>query len=145
VSHSHDKVWDGIAMLKAQGASRGLESPAALKGTGNTVAYMQSSDDEAATAGATGEGNGENQGIEELIFKEVTRPAAQLKYVYANAHSLVNKQEKLEPTVLLKNNDIVAVSETWQDDSHDSFKLLIRDRQGRRGLGVAIYLRKGIE
>jgi len=75
----------------------------------------------------------------------VTRPAAQLKYVYANAHSLVNKQEKLEPTVLLKNNDIVAVSETWQDDSHDSFKLLIRDRQGRRGLGVAIYLRKGIE
>ena len=75
----------------------------------------------------------------------MTRPAAQLKYVYTNAHSLVNKQEKLEPTVLLKNNDIVAVSEIWQDDSHDSFKLLIRDRQGRRGLGVAIYLRKGIE
>ena len=45
--------------------------------------------------------------------------------------------------------DIVAISKIWWDDSHDwcvainDYKLL--RRQGRRGGGVAIYIRKGIE
>ena len=74
---------------------------------------MKSYDDEEVIAGATVEGNGENQrkhlnGIKELSFKEVTRLAAPLKCLYNNAHSLGNKQEELEATVLLENHNTVA-------------------------------------
>jgi len=64
---------------------------------------------------------------------------------------LGNKQEDLEDTVLLENSDIVAVTKTWWDDSHDwsmafsGYKLFRRYRQGRRGGGVDICVRKGIE
>ena len=98
--------------------------------------------DEAVTAGTIGEGYGENQGkylkgIKELSFKEVTRPASQLECLYMNARSLGNKQKELEAAVLLENHDIVAVTETWWDDSHDwsvaidSYKLFRRDRRER--------------
>ena len=45
-----------------------------------------------------------------------------------------------------ENYDIVAISETWWDDSHnwsaamDGYKLFRRDRQGRRGSGVVLYV-----
>ena len=61
-------MWDGIARLEGQGASRGLEGPTALRGAGNTAAHTKSYDDEAETAGAIGEGRGENQGE---YFKEL--------------------------------------------------------------------------
>ena len=134
-------MWDDIARLEGQGASRGLEGPTALRGAGNTAARMRSYDG-VVTAGAKGEGSGENQGkylkgIKELSFKEVTGPAAQLKCFYTNAHSLANKQQELEATVLLENYGIVVVTETWWDDSHDwsvaidSYKLFRRDRRER--------------
>ena len=96
-----------------------------------------------------GKGNGENhwkylKGIKEL-FKEVTRPAAQLRCLYTC--SLGNKQEELEGTVLLENH----ITETWWNVFHDrsvaidSYKQFRRNRQVRRGGGVAIYIRKGIE
>lgn len=47
---SHDKVCDDLAIVGGQGAGRGLEGPAVLRGAGNTAAYMQSCDDEAVTA-----------------------------------------------------------------------------------------------
>ncbi|GAB0181390.1 hypothetical protein GRJ2_000604300 [Grus japonensis] len=62
-----------------------------------------------------------------------------------------NKEKELEAIVQQENYDIVAVTETWWDDSHnwtaamDGYKLFRRDRQGRRGSGVAIDLDKGIE
>jgi len=49
----------------------------------------------------------------------MTRSAAQLKCLYTNTRSLGNKQEELEATVLLENHDIVAVTKTQWDDSHD--------------------------
>ena len=58
------------------------------------------------------------------------------------------KQEELEAIVQLENSDIVAVMETWWDDSHkwsaamDVYKLFRRDRQGRRGSGIARYVRE---
>jgi len=63
-----------------------------LRDAGNTAAHTKSYDDKTATAGTTGEGSGENQGkylkeIKELSFKEVTRPAAQLKCLYTNTRS----------------------------------------------------------
>ena len=120
---SHDEVWSGIAILEGQLASRGLEGPTALRAAGNTAAYTKSYDDEAVTAGAIGEGSGENQGkylkgIMELSFMEVTRPAVQLKCLYTNEHILGSKQEELKATVLQEKQSIVAITETWWNDSH---------------------------
>lgn len=51
---------------------------------------------------------------------------------------LWKKQEELEATVILENQDMVAIAETWWDDFHnwstasDGYKLFRRDRQRRR-------------
>ncbi|PKU28913.1 mitochondrial fission process protein 1 [Limosa lapponica baueri] len=48
-------------------------------------------------------------------------------------------------------DDLVAVTETWWDKSHDwsaaidGYRLFRRDRQGRRGGVVALYIKKRIE
>ncbi|GAB0202541.1 hypothetical protein GRJ2_002719700 [Grus japonensis] len=73
---------------------------------------------------------------------------AQLKCIYTNAHSMGNKQEELEAIVQQDSYDLVAITETWWDDSHDwsaamdGYKLFRRDRHGRRGSGVALYVRE---
>ncbi|GAB0206524.1 hypothetical protein GRJ2_003118000 [Grus japonensis] len=73
---------------------------------------------------------------------------AQLKCIYTNVHNMGNKQEEVEAIVQQENYDIVAITETWWDDSHnwsaamDGYKLFRRDRQGRRGGGVALYVRE---
>ncbi|KAK4827211.1 hypothetical protein QYF61_015239 [Mycteria americana] len=57
-------------------------------------------------------------------------------------------QEELEAIVQQNSYDLVAITETWWDDSHDcsaamdGYKLFRRDRQGRRGGGVALYVRE---
>ncbi|PKU36968.1 hypothetical protein llap_12730 [Limosa lapponica baueri] len=62
-----------------------------------------------------------------------------------------NKQEELEATVLLESYDTVAITETWWDESYnwsvaiEGYKLFRRDRQGRRGRGVALYVKEWIE
>ncbi|KAK4807081.1 hypothetical protein QYF61_018422 [Mycteria americana] len=81
----------------------------------------------------------------------VTRPTAQLKCLHTNACSMGNKQEELEATMLLESYDLVAITETWWDESHDwsaainGYRLFRRDRQGRRGGGVALYIKKWID
>ncbi|PKU46846.1 nipped-b-like protein [Limosa lapponica baueri] len=73
---------------------------------------------------------------------------AQLKCIYTNACSMGNKQEELEAVVQQENYDIVTITETWWDDTHnwsaalDGYKLFRRDRPGRRGGGVALYVRE---
>ena len=75
------------------------------------------------------------------------RQGAQLKCIYSNAQSTGNKQEELEAIVGQDNYDLVAITETWWDHSHDwsaamdGYKLFRKDRQGRRG-GVALYVRE---
>ncbi|KAM9590859.1 uncharacterized protein ACIBXB_005907 [Morphnus guianensis] len=72
----------------------------------------------------------------------------QLKCIYANARSMGNKQEEQEAIVQQDRYDLVAITETWWDDSHDwsaamdGYKLFRRDRQGKRGGGVALYVRE---
>ena len=62
-----------------------------------------------------------------------------------------NKQGELEAMMQNENYDIVAITETWWDASHDwsaaidGYKLFRRDRQGRRGGGVALYVRECCE
>ena len=70
-----------------------------------------------------------------------------LKCIYTNARSTGNKQEELEAIVSQGNYDLVAITETWWDHSHDwsavmdGYKLFRRDRQGRKGGGVALYIK----
>ena len=65
----------------------------------------------------------------------------QLKCICANARSMGNKQEELEAIVQQDRCDLVAITETWWDNSHDwsaamdGYKIFRRDRQGRRGGG----------
>ncbi|RMC03067.1 hypothetical protein DUI87_20260 [Hirundo rustica rustica] len=62
-----------------------------------------------------------------------------------------NKQEELEAVVQQQSCDVVAITETWWDESHgwstalDGYKLFRRDRQGRRGGGVALYIKKAFD
>ncbi|XP_051640625.1 uncharacterized protein LOC127469851 [Manacus candei] len=71
--------------------------------------------------------------------------------MYTNARSMGNKQEELEAIVQQESYDVVAITETWWDDSHDwsaamdGYKLFRRDRQGRRGGGVALYVRESLD
>ncbi|KAK4826884.1 hypothetical protein QYF61_012072 [Mycteria americana] len=80
-----------------------------------------------------------------------TRVIAQLKCLYTNARSMGNKQEELEAIVHQENYDMVAITETWWGDSHnwsavmDGYKLFRRDRRGRRGGGVALYVRECLD
>jgi len=75
------------------------------------------------------------------------RSTAQLNCIYSNTHSMGNKQEELEAIVQQDSHDLVAIPETWWDDSHDwsaameGYKLFRRDRRGKRGGGVALYVR----
>ncbi|KAF4804804.1 hypothetical protein TURU_004559 [Turdus rufiventris] len=70
--------------------------------------------------------------------------------MYTKEHSRGNKQEELEAMVQQHSCDIIAVTETWWDDSHiwstalDGCKLFRRDRKGRRGGGVALCIRGNI-
>lgn len=48
-----------------------------------------------------------------------TRQGAQLKCIYTNACSMSNKQEELEAIVWQANYDLVAITDTWWDCSHE--------------------------
>ncbi|KAK4830603.1 hypothetical protein QYF61_012029 [Mycteria americana] len=80
-----------------------------------------------------------------------TRTTAHLKCLYTNARSMGNKKEELEAIVYQENYDMVAITETWWDDSHnwsaamDGYKLFRRHRRGRRGGGVALYVRERLD
>ena len=62
-----------------------------------------------------------------------------------------NKEEELEAILQSESYDIVTITETWWNDSHcwsavmDSYQLFKRDRQGRKGSGVAFYVKKECE
>ena len=126
----------------------------ALRCAGYTGAHLNSYRDEARAPEVIG-GSRETpvqylRGIQVCSSKKVTRPTAQLKCLYTDARSMGNKQEELEATVLLEHYDLAAVPETWWDECHDwsaainGYRLFRRDR-GRRGGGVALYLKKWID
>ena len=88
------------------------------------------------------------KGIKGCSSKKMTQMTAQLKCLYTNACNTSNKQEELESIVQQENYDVVAITETWWDDSHNwsaamnGYELFRRDRQSRRGCGVALYVRE---
>jgi len=62
-----------------------------------------------------------------------------------------NKQEELEAIVLLESCNLIALIETWWDESHDwsmvinGYRLFRRERQEKRGGGVSLYIKKSIQ
>ncbi|XP_073188209.1 uncharacterized protein [Lepidochelys kempii] len=76
------------------------------------------------------------------------RSTGYLKCLYTNAQSLGNKQGELEVLVMSRNYDVIGITETWWDNSYDwstvmdGYKLFRKDRQGRKGGGVALYVRE---
>lgn len=44
---------------------------------------------------------------------------AHLKYFYTNAHSIKNKQEKLEALALSQSYNIVSITEAWWKEFYD--------------------------
>jgi len=79
------------------------------------------------------------------------RLTAQLQGVYTDARSMGNKQEELEAIVQQEGYDLVAITETWWDNSHDwhavmdGYRLFRKDRLPRRGGGVALNVREQLE
>ena len=77
-------------------------------------------------------------GIREGPSEKATRPIAKLKRLYTNARSKGNKQEELETVAQFRKYDLIAIMETWWDESHnwntliEDYRLFRRDRQGRR-------------
>jgi len=74
-----------------------------------------------------------------------------LKCLYTNAHRMENKQEELKICVQSEGHDLVAITETWWDNSHDwhavldGYKLFRKDRPTGRGRGVALYVREQLK
>jgi len=66
-------------------------------------------------------------------------------------HTNRGEKQELEATVLLESYDLAGITETWWDKSHDcsvaidGYRLFRRDRQGRGGGGVALYVKKLIQ
>ena len=123
--------------LEGWGASKGHQ-PVVLRLAGYTGAHLKSYRDEPGApevVGANRETPGKClKGIKGCSSKKVTWPTAQLKCHYTNTCSMGNKQEELEATVLLESYHLVAITETWWDESHDwsaainGYKLFRRDR-----------------
>ena len=84
----------------------------------------------------------------EGIRATATEKEAKLRCLYTNARSMGNKQEELEAIVCSESYDIVAITETWWNDSHswsalmEGYQLFKRDRLGRKGGGVALHIKK---
>ena len=85
----------------------------------------------------------QHKGIPATPASKSASLGAQLKCLYANAHSMGNKQEELEVCTRLQGYDLIGITETWWDGSYDwsvemeGYRLFRKDRQGRQGGGVA--------
>ncbi|GAB0204588.1 hypothetical protein GRJ2_002924400 [Grus japonensis] len=70
---------------------------------------------------------------------------------FAPEGSTENKQEELETCTYLQGYDLIGIMETWWDGFYDwsvrmeGYRLFRKDRQGRRGGGVTLYVNDQLE
>ena len=77
----------------------------------------------------------------------------QLKFLYLNARSLINKFDEFVATIQALNADVVGVTENWANDnifnyeiSVEGYKLFRHDRPtGNKGGGVLLYVRSELD
>ncbi|KAK4820905.1 hypothetical protein QYF61_008137 [Mycteria americana] len=148
------KLRDDVPRLEGTGASEGTR-PVSPRCAGYAGAQPKSNGVELGDTEAIGAKR--ETPVKRLKARKGCSPmketwaTAQLKCLYTNARSTGNKQEELEAIVHQENYDMVAITETWWDDSHnwsvamDGYKLFRRDRRGRRGGGVALYVRECLD
>ncbi|GAB0189953.1 nucleobindin-2 [Grus japonensis] len=147
-------LWDDVPRLEGRGTGEGPR-PTAERRAGCTTARSKPRGDEPQTPDATGT-NGVTLGryIKRIPGTPANKSAssgAQLKCLYANAWSMGNKQEELEMRVCLQGYDIIGITETWWDSSYDcsvgmeGYRLFRKDRQGRGGGGVTLYINDQLE
>ncbi|PKU31519.1 rna-directed dna polymerase from mobile element jockey- hypothetical protein [Limosa lapponica baueri] len=73
------------------------------------------------------------------------------KGMYTNVHSLGKKQEELELYAQSESYDIIGITETCWDNSHnwrimtDGYRLYRKDSQGRKGGLVVLYVKENLE
>lgn len=85
-------------------------------------------------------------GIPQSASRGIGYNVPHLKYFYTNAHSMKIKQEELEALAQSQRFYVIGTNETWWDESCDcsamlgGYRLFERDKQGRRGRGVALYV-----
>ena len=79
----------------------------------------------------------------------------EVKCIYFNARSIVNKQKELELIIREEDLDIIGISETWLNDKITDEELFINgytlfrndrnDKIKTRGGGVALYIRNELQ
>lgn len=81
------------------------------------------------------------------ISKDKNPKASHLKCMYTNACSLGNKQEETELRAQSEICVVIGTTEMWWENSHDwkttmdGYKLFQKDRKGRRGVGILLYVK----
>ncbi|GAB0207912.1 hypothetical protein GRJ2_003256900 [Grus japonensis] len=147
-------LWDDVPRLEGRGAGEGPR-PTAQRRAGCTTARSKPRGDEPGAPDATGT-NGETLGryikrIPPTPANKSASSGAQLKCLYANTRSTGNKQEELETCVCLQGYDLIGITEMWWDSSYDwsvgmeGYRLFRKDRQGRQGGGVTLYVNDQLE
>ena len=115
-----DKVWDDMPSHSRQLNTRaGKGCPEPREGTELN---------RTATVGPHGR-------VKAAPSRKADALGAQLKCLYVNACSMENNQGELEVCVRLQGYDLIAITETWRDISHDQnvamdgFVILVRTGQ----------------
>ena len=100
-------------------------------------------------------GSGGGKGEEESGGAAGGGGSNELKVLYTNAQSVVNKMAELRAVVSIKQPDVIALTETWTNPdisneylSLDGYELMERkdreDTDRGRGGGILVYVAKGI-
>jgi len=132
-----DRLGEDTQWLEGWGASRSPQ-PVAQQQVRDTAAMWKSCRGELEAPDVSGANKKipmkHPKGKKECSAMKVRRLTAQMKCLYRNARSMGNKQEELEVVVLLESYDLIAITETWWDESHDwnvaldGYRLFRRDR-----------------
>lgn len=91
------------------------------------------------------------RGFCEGYSKKAMRPIAQLSHLCTNACSMGNKQEGMETVLQLGNYHLISITEMCWVHSYnwntmtEGDRLSRKDRQGRRGRGVALCVKRWTE
>lgn len=85
------------------------------------------------------------------LLHKVCLQSTKLKCFYPNVHSMKSKEDELQALAQSLRFDITDISQTCGDETNDwsapfdGYRLFLRDRQGRRGGGVALYVIERLE
>ena len=88
--------------------------------------------------------------VKDRKVSKSAREENKLSVYYTNCRSILNKIDLLRGLACVEKFDIIALTETWLDMSGkvfnpevkiDGYTLFYKDRENRRGGGVALYVR----